>query len=300
MNIEGKTIAVTGASGMLGVYICRALLKKKARVIGVVRDVNKAAFLKAEGVEFRKADLMDVHALEKAFDECDAIVSNAALYRLTNFDWESNYQANKIGTENVFVAAAKNRIQRAIQISTVGLYQFNFTQEITERSMQVKGEEKEGGAYRATKQLSEALAWKLCNEHAIRLTTLRPSAVYGARDTNIMPYIKMAMLLPFIPMPALGWPFVYADDVAHAVTSALENDASVGEAYNTAGDHHDFADFLEAWHQASGKGANILKIPLGVSVKISNAKAERDLNFQNRRFVDALKEIFSEEPSLLA
>ena len=53
MKLKGKTIAVTGASGMIGVYICRALLAAGARVIGVVRNTNKAAFLKDEGVEFR-------------------------------------------------------------------------------------------------------------------------------------------------------------------------------------------------------------------------------------------------------
>lgn len=27
MNLQGKTVAVTGASGMIGVYICRRLLR---------------------------------------------------------------------------------------------------------------------------------------------------------------------------------------------------------------------------------------------------------------------------------
>ena len=56
MDLNGKTIAVTGASGMIGVYICRALLKRGARVVGVVRNPDKAAFLASEGVEFRRAD----------------------------------------------------------------------------------------------------------------------------------------------------------------------------------------------------------------------------------------------------
>ena len=32
MDLNGKTIAVTGASGMIGVYICRSLLRAGARV----------------------------------------------------------------------------------------------------------------------------------------------------------------------------------------------------------------------------------------------------------------------------
>ena len=271
MVLKDKTIAVTGASGMIGVYICRALRKHGAQVIGVVRNPEKAAFLKKEGIEFRKADLNDAASLEKAFAGCDAVVSNAALYRLTNLDWDANYEANKTGTENVFSAMHKNGIKRAVQISTIGLYKFTLAYEINETSAQ----------------------------YGIGLTTLRPSGVYGARDENIMPYFKLAMKLPFLPLPAIGWPLVYAGDVADAVVAALESDNSIGQAYNTSGDERDFADFLSAWHEASGKGARVFKIPLGLGIKISSAKAAHDLGFSNKPFAEALGEIFREEPGLL-
>ena len=309
MDLKSKKIAVTGASGMLGVYICRALLARGAQVIGVVRNVDKAAFLKKEGafgppgqkstIEFRKADLLDASSLASAFAGCDAIVSNAALYQITNLNWEDNYRPNKIGTENVFNAAAQNGIKRIVHISSVAVYQFSIFGEIDETSSQINGEAREGGAYRATKQLSEELAWKLAAQHDIRLTTLRPSGVYGARDTNIMPYFKMAMKLPFLPVPGLSWPLVYAADVADAVVAAFENDKSAGAAYNTTGDSRDFADFLSAWHEAAGKGARVFKIPVGLGVKFSFSKAMHDLRFQNRSFVEALREIFAEEPELL-
>ncbi|MBS0617596.1 MAG: SDR family NAD(P)-dependent oxidoreductase [Spirochaetes bacterium] len=298
MQLKGAKIAVTGATGMLGVYISRALRKKGAQVIGVVRNPDKAGFLRGEGVEFRQADLMNAAALEQAFAGADALVSNAALYQLTNLDWDQNYAANKTGTENVYNAAAKAGIKRAIQISTVGLYRFGLFQDIDETSSQVNGEAREGGAYRATKQISEALAWRLCAQHGIRLTALRPSGVYGARDTNLMPYFKIAMKLPLLPMPGVSWPLVYAGDVADAVVAALENERSVGEAYNTTGDTRDFADFLTAWRTATGKGAWVMKLPLGLGVKFPSAKAERALGFTNRPFVEALREIFTEDPSL--
>jgi len=298
MEIRSKKIAVTGASGMLGVYICRALLKRGAKVVGVVRNPDKAAFLANEGVEFRRADLTDRSSLETAFAGSDAVVSNAALYRLTALDWESNYRPNKEGTENVYHAAAKNGIRRAVQISTIGLYQFSLFREIDENSPQVNGEAREGGAYRATKQLSEALAWRLCNEYGIALTALRPSAVYGARDANIMPFFARLMKLPFLPFPGFAWPLVYAGDVAEAVVAALENDNSAGEAYNTTGDSSDFADFLSAWQRVSGRG-HVWKITPNFGLRISHAKASRDLGFRNRPFEEALREVFAEDPALL-
>ena len=44
-NLQGKTVAVTGASGMIGAYLCRSLLAAGAHVVGVVRTPSKAAFL---------------------------------------------------------------------------------------------------------------------------------------------------------------------------------------------------------------------------------------------------------------
>ena len=42
MDLTNKTVGVTGASGMLGPYLCRALLAAGARVRGIVRNPTKA------------------------------------------------------------------------------------------------------------------------------------------------------------------------------------------------------------------------------------------------------------------
>ncbi|HET8705992.1 MAG TPA: SDR family NAD(P)-dependent oxidoreductase, partial [Pseudomonadales bacterium] len=107
MDLQGKIVAVTGASGMIGVYICRSLLAAGARVVGVVRNPEKAAFLAKEGVEFRKADLADPEALKKAFTGCDAVVSNAAMYVVAKsmHAWAEHEKANLEGTRNVMEAA---------------------------------------------------------------------------------------------------------------------------------------------------------------------------------------------------
>src|SRR4051812_3914027 len=124
MELANKTVAVTGASGMLGAYLCRALLGAGARVVGVVRNPKKARFLEREGVEFREADLMDRAALTAAFHGADAVVSNAALYDVRNQRWADNYRANKEGTENVYEAVAAAGIKRVIHISTFGVYRW--------------------------------------------------------------------------------------------------------------------------------------------------------------------------------
>ena len=265
MNLEGKTVAVTGASGMIGVYICRRLLKAGAKVVGVVRNPEKAAFLSEEGVEFRKADLNAPDSLESAFKGCDVVVSNAAMYvvKKSMGAWDAHEKANQEGTRNVMESSHKAGVKRVIHISTFGIYKWSIFRVLNENSPQLNGAKRQGGAYRATKQTSEALAWALAQKHGIELTTLRPTAVYGARDNNLLQPVYRLLKLPFLLLPSIAFPIVYAGDVANAVAGAVSNEASAGNAYNVGGDQHQFSDFMKAVFNVIAKKPPLLSLPLG-------------------------------------
>ncbi|MFN3713708.1 MAG: NAD-dependent epimerase/dehydratase family protein [Alcanivoracaceae bacterium] len=297
MNLHGKTVAVTGASGMIGVYLCRSLLAAGARVIGVVRNPAKAAFLAGEGVEFRKADLTEPASLEVAFKGCDAIISNAAMYVATKgfSAWQAHEKANVEGTRNVFEAAHKAGVRRIVHISTFGIYRWSILQPMDEKWPQLDGKRRKGGTYRATKQISEDLAWQLARELDLQLTTVRPSAVYGARDPNSMAMVYKALKLPLLMLPSIGFPLVYAGDVADATVRATANEQAINHAYNVGGDSQQLSAFLRAVVHARGKGPMILSLPLPVRIRTDNSKAERDLGFRNRPFDEALREVVAED-----
>jgi len=296
MDVENRTIAVTGASGMLGAYLCKALLREGAHVVGVVRNPDKARFLEAEGVEFRRADLMDRDALTTAFQGCDAVISNAALYSVLNMRWKDNYAANKLGTENVYEAVAAAGVPRVVHISTFGVYKFRLgLPAIDESSAVIDGTKREGGAYRATKQLSESLAFSISEKHGIATTALRPAGIYGARDHNAMPYFRMLMALPIVPVPTFRFPFVHADDLARAAIGALRNEGTAGKAYLTAGRKDTLYEFFRGWKQAAGKRNWLLPVPVPTGVQVDCSQAERDLGFDNRPYADGLAECFESD-----
>jgi len=297
MELQGKTIAVTGASGMIGVYICRSLLKAGATVIGVVRNPAKAEFLAKEGVQFRTADLADVNALTTALSGCDAVIANAAMYVVAKsmHAWAEHEKANLDGTRNVYEAAHRAGVKRVVQISTFGIYRWSLFRTLTEQSPQLDGAKRKGGPYRATKQTSEALAWELARQYNLDVTSLRPTAVYGARDNNFLRPVYQLLKLPMVPMPSIRFPVVYAGDVADAVVGALKNDASIGQAYNVGGADLQIADIVQAVAQQLPRQRPVYALRLPLSIRIDNSKAERDLGFRNRPFSEGIREILAED-----
>jgi nucleoside-diphosphate-sugar epimerase len=296
VELSNRTVAVTGATGFLGAYLCKALLATGARVVGVVRNPDKAAFLADAGVAFRKADLMDRAALARAFEGCDAVVSNAALYAMLNQRWEDNYRPNKEGTENVYEAMAQAGVKRAVHISTFGVYRWHLGLPVIDHTSPVlDGERRQGGAYRATKQISEALAFRISEAHGIATTAVRPAGIYGARDQNTMPWFRALMHLPILPVPTFRFPFVYAGDVANAVVGGLRNDQSAGKAYLIAGRADTLYDFVKGWQTAAGKRNLVFPLPLPIGMRIDCSAAERDLGFHNVAYADGLRESFADE-----
>ena len=296
-DLKGKTVAVTGASGMIGVYLCRSLLRAGAHVIGVVRNPAKAAFLAEEGVEFRKADLADTAALTAAFQGCDAVIANAAMYVAAKSmsSWEDHEKVNLDGTHNVYQAAHDAGVKRIIQISTFGIYRWSILHPMTEQQKQLNGIKRQGGPYRATKQVSEVLGWELANILGLDMTALRPSLVYGARDHNTLKPMCRLLKLPILPLPSISMPFVYAGDVADAAVGALKNDASIGQSYNVCGEGHQVSDFMKALIKAKGYGPKVYAAPLLIGIRVDNSKAEREIGFRNRPIDVALSEIVAEE-----
>ncbi len=114
IDLDGKTILITGTSAGLGVEATRALTAHGARVIGAVRDPEKASTnLAAAGVDLDRVDLCTVDlaslASVRAFtdgvvadhDHLDVIIANAGImacpHGTTADGFESQFGTNHLG-----------------------------------------------------------------------------------------------------------------------------------------------------------------------------------------------------------
>lgn len=292
------TVAVTGATGFLGRYIVDALLVRGMKVVGVVRDPDRVAGLR-DRIELRKADLTVPSTLGPALVGADALVSNAALFSLGEGRWDLHQRINLDGTRALLLAAKDAGVRRVVHVSSVAVYKGMPREPAREdyRQWTEADKPRRTTAYAISKALSEQLAWRVAKEHDLALTTVRPSAIYGAFDPNFTRVLRRWLSMPIVPVPVLArWPFVYAGDVADAITECLLRDVSVGHAYNTAGDACSPWDVANAFRDAGGVGFRLrIPVPLPVARRFDNGAARLDLGFDNRPLVDGFRDAFVRE-----
>jgi nucleoside-diphosphate-sugar epimerase len=304
MQLRGATIAVTGATGFLGRHLVEGLLRRGAHVIGVVRNPERVPELSARGVELRRADLAEPERLAAGFRGADAVVSNAALLSLRNQAWSDYVRTNVDGTANVCEATAAAGVRRIVHISSVGVYRGRRQRVLDEDHAQYGPEVRPGriSAYPLSKALAERAAQQRAQQHGLALTILRPSGIYGAFDANFMAVFRAFMRPKLTLYPAyFRLPLVYAGDVAEALALALETPAAIGRAYNIAGEDRSAWDFARAWRAAGGRSPWLmLPVPFPYRRVYDSGRAERELGWRNRPYVEGLREALAWERQGLA
>ncbi|MBW2713039.1 MAG: NAD-dependent epimerase/dehydratase family protein [Deltaproteobacteria bacterium] len=191
MNLAGRRVAVTGATGFLGRYLCAELQAYGASVVGVVRRPGRVPKLVQQGVEMRRADLMEPDALKASFEGVDAVVSNAALFDLSNSDWQAHEQANIRGGTNVAEACAAAGVKRLLLVSSCAVYADRGKGNPGEDGKQFGTSDRRGrtARYSISKALAEQAAWRVAEKMGLAMTAIRPSAIYGAHDPNFTPVL---------------------------------------------------------------------------------------------------------------
>ncbi|MFT5442437.1 MAG: dihydroflavonol-4-reductase [Myxococcota bacterium] len=287
-------VAVTGATGLLGGYLVRSLLARGATPIAVVRDAELAAPLTQAGVEVRCADLANVQELTAAFHGADCVINSAALVGFRPYPFSRYLDVNVEGAIHVFKAMRAAGVERAIQVSSVGVYR-GHRAPIDEDNPR-HGEEHRMhrfNGYKISKSLAEATAWRYATKYDLLMTTLRPAVLYGAFDRHFGVWHKRAMRMrPFRLYPnAARFCLVYAGDVAEAAMLSLENEKSLGRAYNVAGEYTRLRDFADEWaSQTTSKPRSSLSIPVWYRRRYSSKRIERELGWTPRTYAQGIHE----------
>ena len=108
-------ILITGGAGRVGTPISQRFVNLgwDVRVIGIDADCS------IPGLSYAQCDILDVPALSKHVEGCDAIVHLAAIPSTRTHPNETLFDINVAGAYNVFEAAARAGVRRIVQASSI-------------------------------------------------------------------------------------------------------------------------------------------------------------------------------------
>src|SRR5579871_1559406 len=236
---------VTGATGLLGSNLVGALLEHGHEVRGLVRSPEKAQRIFPGGkIELVTGNVRDVATFSGALAGCDALFHTAAYFREYYQPGDHKAMLEKInvqGTVDLLIAAEKQRVKKAVHISSGGVIgkrpDGNPSNENT-----LPDDHTSSNLYFASKLDAELAIKRFLKERTLPVTMILPSWMWGPGDSG--PNAAGKLLLDFMnqKLPGVvdgGTSIVDVRDVAAATVSAVDRGKS-GERYIVGGSYFDF------------------------------------------------------------
>ena len=224
-------IIITGATGFIGRNLSESLHEEGMEVIATGRSLDIGKKLQEQGIEFNPADIRNQSQLSKAFSPADCVIHCAAKAG----DWGTYrefYETNVIGTRNVVNACKGNDIRKIVYISTPSIY---YTGRDRYNILESEPLPQKQFNYGKTKLMAESELLALEKE-GFKTIILRPRAVYGKYDQNIVPrflHLAEKKNLPLINGGKALVDITYVGNVVSAVKDCFTApDDAWNEVYN--------------------------------------------------------------------
>jgi UDP-glucose 4-epimerase len=216
-----ERVLITGASGFVGYHLIEHALKNNLEVYAAVRKSSKVDHLNEFPINYVYPDFSNVDSLiEELEDKQYTYIIHAA--GVTAAKTQDDYdRVNADYSFNLASAAAQSNIKLKkfiflSSLAAVGPLE-NIEGIITEQTTP-----NPVTAYGRSKLLAEQ---KLATITSLPLITLRPTAVYGPRDTGIYIILKQFSkgVEPYIGRIAQHLSFIYVKDLAKITVNALSS-----------------------------------------------------------------------------
>jgi nucleoside-diphosphate-sugar epimerase len=251
-------ILITGATGFVGSHFVEALARHGVTARALVRPTSDVGALQRLGVERVTGGLDDPAALRRALAGADTVVHLAgatrALRRAT-FD-----DVNATGTLRLVEAMeAEQGARRLVYLSSLAAAGPSspgspFGPEDTPRPLT---------AYGRSKLAGEAHAM---GREGIDTVVLRPPAVYGPRDRELLPFFRLARrgVLPVIGPPERRIQMIHVTDLAEALVRAARARAVTGVFHIAEPEAYTWAEMLDHVAAAVGRRGTRVRVPAAV------------------------------------
>ena len=175
-------ILVTGASGIVGHFVVISLVEAGHKIRAIKRVNSKIDRLEpwSNQIEWVNADVLDIAALEKAFEGVERVIHCAALVSFHQEDKEGMMTVNVDGTANMVNLALKYNVKKFVHVSSVAALGRKPGVDFIDEDIKWEASENNSN-YGESKYLGELEVWR-AQEEGLNTVILNPSIVLGPGD----------------------------------------------------------------------------------------------------------------------
>jgi nucleoside-diphosphate-sugar epimerase len=249
-------VLVTGATGFVGSHVAQAFVEAGYEVRVGARASSNARWI--SGLDTERVPL-DVRGkpedISRAVENVDVVVHAAGITRSRRA--EDYYSVNAGGTRRLAAAALRAGVRRFVLVSSLA-------------ARGPDGRDHPESDYGRSKLEAETHLLALVGQ--METVVLRPAAVYGPRDTDLLPLFRLAragwLLVP--PGGALLQP-VYVEDAARSALAAARAPVDFGPFPVAENRRYTWRDVAAGLEKALGRTVRAVRLPAGAFVLAGRA-----------------------------
>ncbi|MEX0812360.1 MAG: SDR family NAD(P)-dependent oxidoreductase [Chitinophagales bacterium] len=217
-------VLVTGASGFVGSYLCRYLLKEGFEVRALKRKTSDLSLLgeSQNEIEWVEGDILEVDSLAEAMDGIEKVYHSAAVVSYSKQKEKALFKVNVEGTANVVNTALEKNVKKLLHVSSVAAIGKAKSDELLTEEQQWE-EDGTNSPYGFSKYLAEMEVWRGMAE-GLSAVIINPSFVLGAgkwSDSSVKIFQRVYEGLSFYPKGSNG--YVDVRDVAKVAIELMES-----------------------------------------------------------------------------
>jgi nucleoside-diphosphate-sugar epimerase len=250
---------ITGGSGFLGRNLVADAVARGVRVVALARSPRSATAVEALGATAFEGGLLS-NDLARGMEGCDTLV-HAAADTGHGADSADQDRVNLEGTRNVFDAARRAGVVRALQISTEAVLLDG--RPLVDATETHEYPVRPAGAYSRTKAEAERIALSF-DAPGFAVMALRPRFVWGRDDTTALPQLVAAARSGKLVWISGGRYLIsttHVGNVCAGARLALERGRAGNVYFVTDGEPIEFRTFITRLLETQGVAAPTRSMP---------------------------------------